>query len=343
MTRIIAATGARLHFGLILTPPGTDWDCGGIGLMVDQPGWKLVLQPAPPSHSATDSQQAATDQIVGGTAETQRRLRELMVRLRSQAIPIPPLEIRVQRQIPPHTGLGSGTQLALALTAAACWLATGKLPPAATALATLCGRSERSAIGTAGFDCGGFLIDHGRFTVEPRVERISIPDAWRFVLVRPLHSEGLSGPAEQQWFQHRREMPAELIDTLTHIIRTQLVPAVNSENASQFAAALEAYGDAAGSFYAPAQGGTFSHPAIRELVDNLRAAGIQGAAQSSWGPGICIPTGSHAAASDLLKAIPTEISGYPLEAICTPALNTGALIASEVPEGQSHGQNTALA
>jgi beta-RFAP synthase len=329
MTRIMAATGARLHFGLILSHPGAGWDFGGIGLMVEKPGWKLVVQQASRSAAGLSG---TSDQIIGGTQETQRRLELLMERLRSQSLEIPPLEIRVQRQIPPHAGLGSGTQLALALTAAAGWLATGRLPPAAEALAVLCGRRERSAIGTAGFDCGGFLIDHGRFAPEPRVERITIPDNWRFVLVRPLHSEGLSGPAEQQWFQSRREMPGDLTDALAGIICNQLVPAISSGDAAGFAAAIEAYGDAAGGFYAFAQGGIFSHPAIRQLVAELRSAGIRGAAQSSWGPGICIPADSPEAAADLLKAIPAEINGHSLEAICTPALNTGALIACEAPE-----------
>lgn len=107
--------------------------------------------------------------------------------------------------------------------------------------------------------------------------------------------------------------------------------------------ALEAYGDAAGGFYAFAQGGTFSHPAIRQLVAELRAAGIRGTAQSSWGPGICIPANSPEAAADLLKAIPHEIGGHALETTCTPALNTGALIARDAPEDRSHDARSVLA
>jgi predicted sugar kinase len=38
-------TGARLHFGLILGSDSTGWVFGGVGLMLQQPGWQLALQP----------------------------------------------------------------------------------------------------------------------------------------------------------------------------------------------------------------------------------------------------------------------------------------------------------
>lgn len=340
MTRITARTGARLHFGLILSNPADGWEFGGVGLMVDQPGWTLVVQHAIPAPSSPEHPPDALDVIHCNSEATRARLTQLLSRLRSQSLAIPSLDLRVQQQVPPHTGLGSGTQLTLACTAAVTWLATGRLPPSAETLAAMSGRSERSAIGTAGFDCGGFLVDHGRSAPYPRVERFPVPEHWRFILVRPHSAEGLSGPAEQDWFQSRREMPAALTRTLAALIQQQLIPAIRADDAPRFARALEDYGDTTGSFYASAQGGTFSHPAIRQLAANLRSAGIHGAAQSSWGPGICIPAGSPEEARQILSQIPPEIHGQPLETTCTTALNTGALIAREAPEER---RNSALA
>jgi beta-RFAP synthase len=340
MTRITARTGARLHFGLILGNPANGWEFGGAGLMVDQPGWTLVVQHAIPPQSTPGRRSEPADIIHCESQATRLRLTQLLQRLRSQSPAIPPLDLRVHQQVPPHAGLGSGTQLALACTAAVTWLATGQLPPPAEMLAAMSGRSERSAIGTAGFDCGGFLVDYGRSAPQPRVKRIPVPEHWRFILVRPKSAEGLSGPAEQQWFQSRREMPATLTQTLAALIQEQLIPAISASDAHRFARALEDYGDTVGSFYAPAQGGTFSHPAIRQLAAVLRSAGIHGAAQSSWGPGICIPSASPEEARQILSQIPPELHGQPLETTCTTALNTGALIAREAPEER---RNSALA
>lgn len=318
MTRVAARTGARLHFGLILGSPASGWEFGGAGLMVAQPGWKI---------SATVT---AEDHISGGSPDTVDRITRLLQRLRSLQH-VPPLQITVEAEIPPHAGLGSGTQLSLALTAAVGWLVSGQLPPPAEHLAATCARSERSAIGTAGFDHGGFLADHGRSAQCPRVLRLALPDEWRFLVVRPINTQGLSGAAEQQWFQGRREMPAALTNYLASLIQQRLLPAVANADAAGFASALETYGDSVGGFYAPAQGGTFSHPSISRLVAGLRQQGIHGAAQSSWGPGICIPAASQSAARQILDAIPHEIDGWRLETVVAEPLNSGASITREAP------------
>lgn len=329
MTTVLARTGARLHFGLILGTPADGWEFGGVGLMLRQPGWQLrvaLQHPSDNSHTSAN----LPDHITGASAGTTDRIGRLLRRLRNLQ-PIPPLRVEVTAEIPPHTGLGSGTQLALATTAAVGWLVTGELPPAAEQLAAASGRSERSAIGTAGFDCGGFLVDRGRAANQPRVQHLALPDHWRFLLVRPMDTQGLSGPAEQQWFQGRREMPSELTARLAAAIEQQLVPAIATADAPAFAAALDTYGDAAGAFYAPAQGGTFSHPATRSLAAELRRLGIRGIAQSSWGPGICIPTASDEAAQQLLALIPASIDGCELETTLAEPLNSGASITREAP------------
>ncbi|MFM7059089.1 MAG: hypothetical protein ACKO2P_19435 [Planctomycetota bacterium] len=329
MTQVVASTGARLHFGLILCRPSEGWEFGGAGLMISQPGWRFRVAFRAAGDAAARPEDVP-DLISGGSVETTDRITQLLRRLR-QFHAVQPLCVAVEAEIPPHTGLGSGTQLSLAFTAAVSWLVTGRLPPAAEQLAAVSGRSERSAIGTAGFDHGGFLVDRGRSATSPRVERYPLPDHWRFLLVRPLHTQGLSGAAEQTWFQGRREMSVELSGQLASLIEHQLVPAITTGDASWFAEALETYGDAAGGFYAVAQGGTFSHSAVRRLVTDLRRDGVRGAAQSSWGPGICIPVASAAVASELLHAIPEEIDGCPLEATISEPLNTGAAISRPCP------------
>ena len=68
----------------------------------------------------------------------------------------------VERAIPPHSGLGSGTQLALSVARALAELhGVIASPPD---LARAVGRAKRSAVGTWTFAGGGFVVEGGRRT-----------------------------------------------------------------------------------------------------------------------------------------------------------------------------------
>jgi hypothetical protein len=84
-------------------------------------------------------------------------------------------------------------------------------------------------------------------------------------------------------------MDSALIRELSQLALGVVFAGVTELRFAQFAEGLEHYGDLAGRFYSRAQGDIFSSPLIRDVVRELRAAGVRGAAQSSWGPGICIP------------------------------------------------------
>ena len=103
----------------------------------------------------------------------------------------------VHRAIPAHSGLGSGTQLALAVARALAELRG--LPTEVTALARAVGRGRRSAIGTWTFALGGFVLEGGRKgedgAVAPLLARLPLPGAWRCVVVVPRGKPGLTGSA----------------------------------------------------------------------------------------------------------------------------------------------------
>ena len=69
--------------------------------------------------------------------------------------------VHVHRALPPHAGLGSGTQLALAVARALAEICTAS-PTDAPALARAVGRAQRSAIGTWTFAGGGLVVEGGR-------------------------------------------------------------------------------------------------------------------------------------------------------------------------------------
>ncbi len=326
--RIDVSTGSRLHFGLICGTAETGWKFGGIGMMLRHPAWQISLQPA-------RSQQ---EQIVASPEATSRTI-EFLEQIRTR-IPLPSVNVTISAEVPFHTGLGGGTQLGLALAAAAELLSTQRASHDPYQLAQLAQRAERSAIGTAGFRDGGCLIDHG-FPADPsngrQVDRIAVPEDWRFVLVRPKEAQGLSGDQERSFFNQRIQMPELLVKQLAAQINSHLAVSLRDRRFDDFADGLESYGNAVGQFYAAEQGDVFAHPAVRVLVEQLRAQGIHGAAQSSWGPGICIPARSISHAQLIDSLIPASIDRTPLTTLISEPLNVGATLRTSSPElGPGH-------
>lgn len=324
--KVQVTTGSRLHFGLICSTPESGWQFGGVGLMLRTPAWNLTVLRS----------RSGSDQIEGDR-ETTERTHEFLSFLRQQRT-VPHVHIAFTQEIPFHTGLGGGTQLGLALAAAAELISGRSDCHNPWHLAQLAHRAERSAVGTAGFRCGGFLIDRGQSysaTEHDRVERVAIPDHWRFLLVRPVAAQGLSGVRERQFFSRRVQMSAELVGQLATQIEQRIVPAIHANEFGTFASALQTYGDSVGTFYASEQGDVFAHPVIRELVRNLRSAGVVGAAQSSWGPGICIPAGSQQDAEAIAGLIPQSLNGTSLITTISEPLNMGASVSFVAPESSN--------
>ena len=321
-------TGSRLHFGLICGTPQTGWRFGGIGVMLRQPSWRITMNK---SRTSVDQISASSD-VTGRVGEFLQKIR--------MTLPLPAVDVSVKSEVPFHTGLGGGTQLGLAIAAAAKLVSNQRDVHNPFELAELAQRAERSAIGTVGFRDGGFLIDRGLPDTpsETRnVNRIVVPDAWRFVLVRPMSAQGLCGDQERSFFNQRAIMSESLVESLVRQVEDCLVPSIQNEKFESFSVSLEDYGDAVGRFYAAEQGDIFAHPVIRKLVAMLRAAGIRGAAQSSWGPGISIPASSIEHAQRIVDLIPPEIDGTQLRVDIAERLNTGASLHSESPE-MSDGQ-----
>ena len=338
MNRIDITTGSRLHFGLICSKPATPWRFGGIGVMLRQPAWRLSA-----NLIAAESDTIESDTIESDTIESDdviaRRIRGFLTCIRSHQS-VKPLRIDVQANVSFHTGLGSGTQLGLALSAAIEVMTHRRLQEDPFQLAQLADRAERSAIGTIGFARGGFLIDHGEShgnSSNRRVDRIAVPDRWRFVLIHPVNSQGLSGEQERTFFRQRVHMPEALVENLEQQVLEQVVPAIRDEEFEQFAKSLEGYGQTVGAFYAAEQGGVFAHPAMTRLVEYLSANGVSGMAQSSWGPLIGIPAASQDHAEEIVKLIPDAIDGHRLHVSVSEPMNTGATIRSTADDATERG------
>jgi beta-ribofuranosylaminobenzene 5'-phosphate synthase len=292
MTTVRVEAPARLHMGMLDACGTGARRFGGLGVAVSRPA---VVVEASASGELT---------VEGPDAE-----RALTVARRCQdALGVAGgARVRVLDAIPAHVGLGSGTKLALAVTAALAALA-GQSPDPAT-IARTAGRGARSAVGLWTFALGGLVVEGGvRRGVEqpaPLLMRHSMPDEWRCVLAVPDAEPGLSGRAEEDAFAQLRPDP-DRAALIAQLVLTALLPALVERDLGEFGAALSRVQRLVGDAFAPVQGGTF-HPRAGALVDALLRLGAAGAGQSSWGPAVYGLVGSEQQAHELARRLQPQL------------------------------------
>jgi beta-ribofuranosylaminobenzene 5'-phosphate synthase len=213
--------------------------------------------------------------------------------------------VRVERALPPHAGLGSGTQLGLAIARALAEIYG--LPTDAPELARAVRRAQRSAIGTWTFAGGGLVLEGGRYPdsgrVAPLLARLPFPRSWRCVIAVPHSAAGMSGAAEEAALAQLPPAPEREVERVSHLVLMALLPALADADLARFGQALSEIQSFTGRWFAPAQGGTFAPGPTEELVRRMSEWGAAGVGQSSWGPTAYGIVGSEKAAADLAERV----------------------------------------
>jgi beta-ribofuranosylaminobenzene 5'-phosphate synthase len=211
----------------------------------------------------------------------------------------------LHRTIPGHAGLGSGTQLGLAVARALAELYGLSADPVELARAT--GRGKRSAIGTWTFALGGFIVEGGRRPgserIAPLLARFPVPESWRCVVAVPSGGRGLSGEEEARAFDELPRPPDREVEQVSHLVLMQLLPALVEADLPSFGEALSAVQRITGTWFAAQQGGVFAPGPTERLVADMAAAGAPGVGQSSWGPAAYGLVENDAAATELAEQV----------------------------------------
>jgi beta-ribofuranosylaminobenzene 5'-phosphate synthase len=264
---------ARLHFGVLDLRGSLGRWFGGIG----------AAAPAPTLLVSAES--AATLEVDG---EDRDRALEFASRFLACHSVQRGARVRVHRALPSHAGLGSGTQLALAVARALAEL--HGLPTTAPGLARAVGRGRRSAIGTWIFADGGLVVEGGRRADRdecgPLLARLPFPTTWRCVVAVPDAQPGISGAAEEEAIAHLPLPQACEVERVSHVVLMALLPALAEADLPTFGAALTEIQEITGRWFAPVQGGLFAPGPSENLVRRLAEWGASGVGQSSWGPAV---------------------------------------------------------
>ncbi len=321
-------TPARIHLGMLSFGDSSTRSFGGVGVMLDRPGVVLRLRRA----NRIEARGPLAERVVqfARTAIQAWGLGDVGCSLEVMSVP------------PSHAGLGSGTQLGLAVAAGLRHLFRRPREPRAIEavphpaegpldalgqewvfdirdvidLARVTGRGRRSCVGVYGFSRGGLIVEAGRYLRDdavpeddttrefsPMIARARLPDAWRCVVIAARGSLGLHGDAERAAFARLPPVPADVTAGLAKIALLDLVPAAVEGKFAEFARAVRAYGDLAGKPF-EAESASLPHAAATaQLLELLGELGATGCAQSSWGPTVIACCPSLETAGNLAGAL----------------------------------------
>jgi beta-ribofuranosylaminobenzene 5'-phosphate synthase len=200
------------------------------------------------------------------------------------------VHVEINKAIPEHVGLGSGTQMSLAIGLALSKLFGLEL--SVREVACLTERGARSGIGIGTFEQGGLIVDGGRAagTVTPPIIcRINVPGHWRFILVFDQRGQGLNGAREIEAFQRLRSFPEAKAARICHLLLMKGLPALAEQDIVGFGQSVTEIQQSVGDYFAPAQGGRFMSRTVEDAITWLGAHGAVAMGQSSWGPtGFCL-------------------------------------------------------
>ena len=290
--KVYVKTPARLHLGLIDLNGGLGRMFGGLGVGINRPNVILEVQPS--------------ERLVF-TGERTEQVKTLAKRFLETYNIKSNVTINVKQVIPEHSGLGSGTQLALATSTGLAKLFGVKA--SVQELAEAMGRGRRTSVGTTIFEQGGFVIDGGKITSEKRfpttIFRQPFPQDWRFVVAVPDVNKGLAKNEESSAFGALTPMKAEDAGKMCRLILMKLLPSLVERDIKSFGEALTQIQIFIGNYFAKVQGGIYSSQAVAEGIAILQKLSAYGVGQSSWGPAFYGVT-----QKDKAKEIETNVKAF---------------------------------
>jgi beta-RFAP synthase len=313
---------ARLHLGFLDLNGGLGRRFGSIGLAID--GLKTSI-----TFNA-----ASQLRVTGPENERVRGYLQVMQR----ALDIESTcHVRIDEVVPAHAGLGSGTQIALAVAAGV--RRFHGLPLDVRGDAIRLERGARSGVGIGLFDHGGLVVDGGRgphTRAAPVVSRMPFPEQWRILLVLDPHRQGVHGADEREVFGKLAPSSDGQAAHLCRLVLMNALPALAECDIAVFGSAIKEMQVLLGDYFAAIQGGSrFSSPDVAAALAALEKEGAYGIGQSSWGPTGFAFAPSAEEANRLVESICRDPRCRDLDIRTVAGLNRGAHIVSHVEAGET--------
>jgi len=306
--KITIKTPARLHFGVV-NPFNSEYRLyASAGIAIDKPSNVVTVYPE-------------EDFAIMGC-----RSEEVLDRVKSivEEYNIKRGRVLIESCIPKHVGLGSTTQLLLAVVHGL--FIANNLSINIPLLARKLGLGRISGVGTYVYMYGGFILDAGKRSPEefPKLLlRLNMPEDWYFVVIVP-PGQGLGEREEERVFASGYRAREDLIWKASFILYHELVPSILEKNFELFARSLTLLQETIGEIFSVFQGGTFTQYSQR-AISVLRELGVVGVGQSSWGPAVYGVLKSREEAEEVAERS-IRILDEGIEVFIARPINRGALV-----------------
>jgi beta-RFAP synthase len=326
--KVYVETTGRLHMGFFDLNGGLGRKFGSIGLSLNAP--ELRISASCQKALAVSGPDFISEEKIARVEKVARQF------LQAMHIDVG-ANIWVDACLDTHAGLGSGTQIALAVGTALAKLYD--LPLTTQEIALKLGRGGRSGIGIAAFDVGGVLVDGGRSSTSalpPILARYDFPADWRILLIFDQNTSGVHGAQELQAFKTLPIFPENLAAHLCRSVLMQAMPALVERDLNAFGQAILQLQEATGDYFAPAQGGRYASKIVTKVLEHLASLGVACYGQSSWGPTGFAVFENEQIAYQHLTSLEEQFACENLVFTVTSARNHGANIKVRLDEAVSN-------
>lgn len=273
MEKIIIETPSRIHLGFLELDNNSDRLFGSLGLTISNFGTKLLFKKSKKTH------------VICKDLNQKEKINRIL-NLIKKRIDFPPFEINVLKSIPEHTGLGSGTQLALSVGTVISTLTKHKI--SIDELAIILDRGKRSGIGIESFKNGGFIVDGGKIKNSKKIPPILFsanwPSAWKLILILDNSLEGIHGLKEKQAFTNINSISSELSKENCKSLCLKILPSILEKRFKDFCFGMQEIQNNTAKIFSKSQGGLFTSKKVSMIFNNIKSNEKICYGQSSWGP-----------------------------------------------------------
>ncbi len=329
--RVKITTPCRIHLSLIDENGYTGRIDGGIGLMLDQPN--VVFE----ASNSADEFQIECDHYYRESIEiinekASKIFKEFNINNKN-------FHFNLEKYYPSHVGLGSKTQLSLAIATAIAKLKN--IDISTQQLTKLVERGGTSGIGWRGFETGGFILDAGHdfgkgkeketylpssacSQVNPALTifRYPIPEHWRFVIVIPNVKKGAYGDEEISIFQKFAPIPRNEVNEVSHQILMKVIPGLLKQDLLAFGEGLKRIQNIGFKKIEI----NLQDEIVKNLIQCFEEYGVKAYAMSSFGPSVIGITENDAEAEKLKNAVQEFLKPDGEHVYISKPNNTGAKI-----------------
>jgi len=301
LNEVKIVANSRLHFGFLNLKSSSPYSYGGMGLSIAK--HPTILRVSRASKFESNLKKTLRDKIFTFLCNN-----SLSKKIRIDCIESP------QK----HIGLGSGTQLILAIEEA-----ISKFYRFNENI-NFFKRNYRSGVGINSYKNGGFIVDSPKnnLLTNEIIFKAKFPKEWKIILLFDSKAKGLHGSSENRFFS--ADTTISLRKKLSDLTLNEIIPSIIYKDFDTFARSLTKFQELNSLFYSSIQKSSYLSHDIHKVIKKISMKFNVAAGQSSWGPTSYMLIESKNIQNGIISILDNIISMYNnLSYEIVPAKNSG--------------------